>query len=198
MAAYRKPVSLKRRRLMLLTALNKYKHPECWGRIECAIAAQLIHCLLWEAKHDKNCPEDLLGLANDALPLIAQAAREPFLGMRRDAGDELIAASGDACILAKAEAIDGPIKPLAYFYTVYLWLQELLERGPERGGLVLGYGSAFDLGWKRIAEEMLLSAGLLPAIERSCQKRARRFKEAFASYGFFVDPAASHPVKEAA
>ncbi|MCM8735968.1 hypothetical protein M5E06_17690 [Azospirillum sp. A1-3] len=196
-AAYRKPIELSRRERMLKTAIARNSSPDRMGAIECACASQLLHSILWEAAHDKNCPEDLLKLAADTLPLIRAAAREPFRAYTFKLGDELIAASADLCMLVKAKCIDSAIKPVAYFYTVYLWLDELLKRGPERGGLALDAEWTFGAAWERIAQEVALSADLLPEIERSCQKRARRFKEAFESYGFFVDPTAGQ-MREAA
>lgn len=200
-----KPVSLKRRRIMLLTKIAKYKDPECWGRIECAVSAQLIRSMLWEASRDKACPDDLLRLAVDVIPLMDAAAKAPFLDLpkwmlshnrigSRTVPNDLMSASSDISILIKAEVIDARgIKPLSYLYSIFIWLQGLLDRGPERGGLAIEKGAAFDQGWDRIAAEIALSADLLPEIERSCQKRARRFLEAFQSYGFFVDPTAPTP-----
>ncbi len=186
-----KPISPKRRAVMAKTTLRQYARPEFYGAIECATAAQLCHSLMYSAEKDRIAPADMKALAKDTLPLLKAAANEPFEGMPKKVADALISASADVCIYAKSEAIDGGITPLSYLYSIYLWLDALLERGPERGGLVMGAGSAFDLAWQRIAAEMLKSEAELPNMERSCRKRARRFQEAFESFGLFVDPTAA-------
>ncbi|WP_431861431.1 hypothetical protein [Azospirillum sp.] len=185
-----KEISPKRRFIMAKTTLTRHARPEYWGAIECSTAAQLCHSLMYSADKDRTAPADLKALAAETMPLLKAAAREAFTAMPEHIAHALINASADVCIYAKNEAIDGDITPLSYLYAIYLWLDAILERGPERGGLVMGDGCAFDIAWQRIRDEMLKYEEELPNMERSCRKRARRFQEAFERFGLFVDQTA--------
>lgn len=190
---------LKRLDIMLKTEIRKNIHPERLGAVECSVAGNLLYALMKNCKEHPRCPDDLMAVATATLPLLHRSVCEPLDQFGPRVANDLVGISADVCIMVKAKVIDADIGPAAFCHTVYYWLEELLERGPERGGLYLDEESAFNVAWLQIAELIARNPEKIEATAKSCRKRARRFLEAFQSYGFFVDPAAAaHPLREAA
>lgn len=187
----KKNLPLKRLDLLLRTDIRKNVHPERLGAVECSVAGNLLYALMQSAKEHPKCPPDLLAVANATLPLLHRSVCEPLDRFGASVANDLCGISADVCIMVKAKVIDADIGPAAFCHTVYYWLEELLQRGPERGGLALNEESAFNVAWLQIAELIARNPEKIEATAKSCRKRARRFLEAFQSYGFFVDPTAA-------
>ncbi len=191
-------LSLKRLDLLLKTEIRKNVHPERLGAVECSVAGNLLYALMKNCAEHPRCPDDLMAVALKTLPLLHRSVCEPLDQFPTNVANDLVGISADVCIMVKAKVIDADIGPAAFCHTVYYWLAELLERGPERGGLAMNEESAFNAAWVQIAELIARNPDKIEATAKSCRKRARRFLEAFQSYGFFVDQTAGQSMAEAA
>ncbi|PWC96931.1 hypothetical protein [Azospirillum sp. TSO5] len=199
-APRKKQFSEKRLDLVLKTSIRKNVDPDRLGAVECTIAGNMMRSMMhWLLAHPR-CFGELLSLAQETMPVFEASVREPLVGrFPLNVAEVLVNISADACVLVKMKCIDDDIDPDLFAYTMYFWLKELLERGPERGGLYFHDDGSFNKAWSRIADHLAQDQDKLNGAAKSCQKRARRFLEAFQSYGFFVDPAAAaHPLREAA
>ncbi|MFL7901542.1 hypothetical protein ACJ41P_10445 [Azospirillum argentinense] len=190
----KKNIPLKRLDMMLKTEIKKNVHPERLGAVECSVAGNLLYALMKNCMEHPTCTPDLREVAERTLPLLRRSVFEPLEQFDASVANELCGISADLCIMVKAKVIDANIGPAAFCHTVYYWLDELLTRGPERGGLAMADNSSFNAAWVQIAELIATNPEKIEATAKSCQKRARRFKEAFATYGFFMDPAIAQSV----
>lgn len=167
----------------LLTTLRQHSHYIALGAIECAIAGQFLHSGLFNIAHDKRATAEERAFCLKWLPFASQACREPFAPMPVKLGDALINASADACRAVKDRVYgNATTMPISYFYTLYFWLTDELERGT----LVLHNGSAFDQAWKAVSEQMLKYESIMDEAEKACRKRARRYGDVLREFGLFA------------
>lgn len=189
----KKNLPIKRLDLLLRTEIRKNVHPDRLGAVECSVAGNLLYALMHNCVEHPRCPDDLMAVAVKTLPLLHRSVCEPLGHFIPTVANDLVGISADVCIMVKAKVIDADIGPAQFCHTVYYWLAELLERGPERGGLAMEEESAFNAAWVQIADLIAKNPDKIEVTAKSCQRRARRFLEAFQSYGFFVDPTAPTP-----
>lgn len=169
----------------LRTTLQRNASPAALGAIECAIPPQLIISGLNAMEKSGLADAAEMRFIASVTPMIKRAAIAPFAGFSLATANALINASADACVFAKGLAIEtgGVIKPLAYFYTIYFWVESVIARG----ALTVNDDGDFAAAWALISAEMLKHDDLMQHLERAAKKRAARLDDAFRSLKLFPE-----------